>query len=399
MPRLSDLPVVQRNKLLMRPVQINDDVPWTSPPSSVARSRLALVTTAGLHHRRDAPFLKYDQTYRVIDSDAVESDLLQSQSSIGFDRGLRIRDVNVVFPIDRLRELSADGTIDGLTDKFYSLTGAQANSEKTAATIGAQLGPLLREQGADLVLITPTCPFCTHTAGALARVLETHGLSTVLLALVREFVEKVRPPRAVFVPFPFGAPVGMPNDREQQLAVLRTALSTFEAPSGPVLVDFEAELSTGQAGAPAVASAIERAQQPNVDTVDAATETSIMRRYYEQWLLEHGDKTAVGLSGIPVVRFRGIIRSFEAFVKNPDADIRERPESVSRPEFIRYCADDLKAMFLEGRIMMKPGETPDQANRWLWGESALGRLLVDVKDQMEQSSDESMRIAGYGIAR
>src|SRR5258708_27381382 len=210
MPRLSDLPEVQRNKLLMRPVPINDDIPWTPPPGSVAQCRLALVTTAGLHHRRDAPFLKYDQTYRVIDGDAVESDLLQSQSSIGFDRGLRMRDINVVFPIDWLRELAADGPVGALTDKFYSLTGAQANSEKTAETIGSQLGPLLKEQGADLVLITPTCPFCTHTASALARVLEALGLSTVVLALVREFVEKVRPPRAVYVPFPFGAPVAMP---------------------------------------------------------------------------------------------------------------------------------------------------------------------------------------------
>ena len=396
MPRLSDLPALQRNKLLMRPVPINDDVPWTPPPDSVARCRLALVTTAGLHHRRDAPFLKYDQTYRVIDGDAVESDLLQSQSSIGFDRGLRMRDINVVFPIDRLRELAADGTVGALTDKFYSLTGAQANSEKTAETVGSQLGPLLKQQGADLVLITPTCPFCTHTASALARVLEAQGLSTVVLALVREFVEKVRPPRAVYVPFPFGAPVGMPGDREQQLAVLRTALKTFEATSGPTLVDYEAALPPGHSAAPTVASAIERSQQP---AVDAATETSMMRRYYEQWLADHGDKTAVGLSGIPAVRFRGIIRSFEAFVKDPDADIRERPESVSRPEFIRYCSDDLKAMFLEGRMIMKPGETPEQANRWLWGETALGRLLVDVKDQMERSDDENMRAAGYGIAR
>ena len=396
MPRLGDLPEVQRNKLLMRPVPINDEVPWTPPPRSVAHSRLALVTTAGLHHRRDAPFLKYDQTHRVIDGDVVESDLLQSQSSIGFDRGLRMRDINVVFPIDRLRELAADGTIGGLTDEFYSLTGAQAHSERTAETIGARLGPQLKEHDADLVLITPTCPFCTHTASALARVLETYGLCTVLLALVREFVEKVRPPRAVFVPFPFGAPVGMPGDREQQLTVLRTALNTFDAPSGPVLVDFEAELPPGSAAAPTVASAIERGQP---SAVDAATETSMMRHYYERWLAEHGNKTAVGLSGIPAVRFRGVIRSFEAFVDNPDGDIWKRPESVSRPEFIRYCADDLKAMYLEGRIMMKPGETPEQANRWLWGETALGRLLVDVKDRMERSGDEGMRNAGYGIAR
>jgi D-proline reductase (dithiol) PrdB len=380
----------------MRPVPVNDDVPWTPPATPVSAGPLALVTTAGLHHRDDAPFVKYDQTYRVIDAGVAEQDLLQSQSSIGFDRSLRMRDVNVVFPIDRLRELTADQAIGALSGKFYSLVGAQDDSEQTAQTIGAQIGPLLRQQGVQFVLITPTCPFCTHTASALARVLEAQGLSTVILALVREFVVKVRPPRAVFVPFPFGAPCGMPGDRNQQLSVLRTALGTFEAKAGPVLIDFGGAAGAGYVSSPVQASEVGRAAEP---AMDAATETSMMRRYYEQWLQQHGGKTAVGLSRIPVTRFRGIIRFLEAFLSDPDADTRERPAEVPRAEFLRYCSDDLKAMYLEGRIAMKPAETPDQALRWLWGETALGTLLVGVKDHMAKSPDEDIRDAAFGIAR
>ena len=156
----------------MRPVPVNDDVPWTQPATPVSAGTLALVTTAGLHHRDDAPFVKYDQTYRVIDAGVSEQDLLQSQSSIGFDRSLRMRDVNVVFPVDRLRELAAGHDVGALSSQFYSLVGAQDNSEQTAQTVGAQIGPLLLQQGVQFVLITPTCPICTHTASALARVLE-----------------------------------------------------------------------------------------------------------------------------------------------------------------------------------------------------------------------------------
>jgi len=380
----------------MRPVPVNDDVPWTQPALPVSAGKLALVTTAGLHHRDDAPFVKYDQTYRVIDARVAERDLLQSQSSIGFDRSLRMRDINVVFPVDRLRELVADGAVGALSSKFYSLVGAQDDSEQTARAVGAQIGPLLRQQGAQFVLITPTCPFCTHTASALARVLEAQGLSTVMLALVREFVVKVRPPRAVFVPFPFGAPCGMPGDRDQQLSVLRTALRTFEADAGPVLVDFDGAAGSGYALSPVQASEAGRTAEPGMDV---ATETSMMRRYYEQWLEQHGGKTAVGLTRIPVTRFRGVIRFLEAFLTDPDADTRERPAGVSRAEFLRYCSDDLKAMYLEGRIAMKPAETPDQALRWLWGETALGALLVEVKDHMGKSPDESIRDAAFGIAR
>lgn len=397
MPRLAELDDVQRNRILMRPVPINDEVPWTTPATSLVQGTLALVTTAGLHHRTDEPFVKYDQTYRVIDADVSESDLLQSQSSIGFDRSLRMRDINVVFPIDRLREFVADHKIGALTTKFYSLVGAQDNSEKTAETIGGELGPLLKEQGANFVLITPTCPVCTHTASALARVLEAQGLSTVVLGLVREYLEKVRPPRAQFVPFPFGAPCGMPGERAQQVAVLESALRLFDEPAGPVLVDFEGEPGVGYTPAPLQASAVERTAGPDLD--DPATEASMMRRYYEKWLEQSGNKTAVGLSRVPVVRFRGIIRFFESLLENDGADTRERPAQMSRPDFIRYCSDDLKAMYLEGRIVMKPGETPADAARWLWGETALGKLLVDVRNQMAKSEDDAIRDAAFGIAR
>src|SRR5580693_1052060 len=303
----------------MRPVPVNDDVPWTQPATPVSAGTLALVTTAGLHHRDDAPFVKYDQTYRVIDAGVSEQDLLQSQSSIGFDRSLRMRDVNVVFPVDRLRELAAGHDVGALSSQFYSLVGAQDNSEQTAQTVGAQIGPLLLQQGVQFVLITPTCPFCTHTASALARVLEAQGLSTVILALVREFVVKVRPPRAIFVPFPFGAPCGLPGQRDQQMSVLRTALGTFEAEAGPVLIDFGGAAGAGYVSSPVQASEVDRAAEP---AMDVATETSMMRRYYEQWLQQHGGKTAVGLSRIPVTRFRGIIRFLEAFLSDPGADTR-----------------------------------------------------------------------------
>jgi D-proline reductase (dithiol) PrdB len=393
-PVLAELNQVQRNRILMRPVPISAGTPWTVPRRPLAQSTLALVTTSGLHHRGDAPFLKYDQTHRVIDADVAEADLLQSQSSIGFDRSLRMRDVNVVFPADRLRELVAEGAVGALTPHFYSLVGAQEDSEKTAETVGGRIGPLLLEQGAEAVLITPTCPVCTHTSGVLARVLEEQGLATVAISLVREYTEKVKPPRAVFVPFPFGAPCGLPGERAQQLSVVRTALATFTAPRGPVLVDFASAGNGGYSPGPVQASGTPRSDRTELD---AAAETSMMRRYHEQWVAEHG-KTAVGLTRIPVVRFRGIIRFLEAFAEG-DADMRERPDDVPLPDFVRYCCDDLKALYLEGRLVMNPAESADDAARWLWGETALGALLVGLKTRMEASDDPAVRGAAFGIAR
>lgn len=156
MPRLDHLPSAQRQSILTRPVEVNDDTPWAPLRRPLSESRLALVTTAGLHLRRDAPFGRDDHTYRVIPSHAEEHELLQSSSSIGFDRGLRMRDINVVFPIDRLRELVTSGEVGGLAPNFYSFVGAQKTPRRIASETAPEVAQRLNQEGADMVLLTPT---------------------------------------------------------------------------------------------------------------------------------------------------------------------------------------------------------------------------------------------------
>ena len=69
--------------------------------------------------------------------------------------------------------------------------------------------------------------------------LERFGIATVCVALVRSIAEKVRPPRALAVPFRFGAPLGEANDAAGQLAVMRVALALLgESGPPPVLRDY-----------------------------------------------------------------------------------------------------------------------------------------------------------------
>jgi hypothetical protein len=79
---------------------------------------------------------------------------------------------------------------------------------------------------------------CNQTVGLVAAELERHGIVTVALQLLRSVAEKVRPPRALCVPFPHGYPLDRPGDPERQRAVLRAALRVAALPGpGPVLVD------------------------------------------------------------------------------------------------------------------------------------------------------------------
>ena len=156
MPRLDRLPQISRNNLLTFPAQVNDTAPFVRPEKPLAGCRLAIVTTAGLHVRGDRPFTPGDQTYRVIPSDTPMADIVQSHTSIGFDRVAVMRDINISFPIDRLRELVARGELGALAPSFYSFMGAQREVARIERETGPEVARRLAGEGVDLALVTPT---------------------------------------------------------------------------------------------------------------------------------------------------------------------------------------------------------------------------------------------------
>ena len=158
MPRLEFLPELQRNVILTFPCQINDDAPWTISSAPLEARRVAIVTTSGLHLRRDAPFVSahaaQDVSFRVIPSDAPLGELLLSHPSISFDRSGIQQDLNVTFPADRLRELRDRGEIGSLATSHYSFHGAVRDVTALQQTTGAEVARRLREDRVDTVLVT-----------------------------------------------------------------------------------------------------------------------------------------------------------------------------------------------------------------------------------------------------
>ena len=77
----------------------------------------------------------------------------------------------------------------------------------------------------------------------VAAELERQGIATVVIQMLRLATKKVRPPRAICVPFRHGYPLDSPNDPAKQRAVLEAALSLLEDKSikPPAIVDFEPE--------------------------------------------------------------------------------------------------------------------------------------------------------------
>ena len=159
MPRLEALSEAQRKMLLNWPCPDNDDTPWTTMGKPLSESKVAMVTTCGIHLRKDAPFRSLkggDTSYGIIPRDSDPADIIQSHTSIGFDRTTSYRDINISFPVDRLEELVQSGYIGELSNNYYSYMGAINDVTGLMEDSGPEVATKLLSEEVDVVLLVPT---------------------------------------------------------------------------------------------------------------------------------------------------------------------------------------------------------------------------------------------------
>jgi D-proline reductase (dithiol) PrdB len=134
-------------------------VPWTRVARPVKASTIALVTTAGVHLASDPGFdmsdPEGDPSFRVIPSDVDPGRLTITHKY--YDHAAADRDINVVLPVARLRELAAEGRVGAVAPRMYSFMGhidgrhLATLIDETAPTVADRL----RADGADAVFLTP----------------------------------------------------------------------------------------------------------------------------------------------------------------------------------------------------------------------------------------------------
>ncbi|GAC1299677.1 MAG: hypothetical protein NVSMB27_39840 [Ktedonobacteraceae bacterium] len=76
---------------------------------------------------------------------------------------------------------------------------------------------------------------CHQSVGLIQRSIEYQGITTVSVSLLREITEKIRPQRALFVPYPLGYPLGAPYDNALQTRIMRAAFALLVRNDCPVL--------------------------------------------------------------------------------------------------------------------------------------------------------------------
>ncbi len=152
MARMNDLYEGLRDYILGLECITFETEPWVSGPP-LERRRVAIVSTAGLQRRGERPFAAEAADYRIIPGEASAGDIVMSHVSLGFDRTGFQQDLNVVFPIDRLKELAAEGRIGSVADFHYSVMGATSPDEMEPAA--HRLSALFKADAVDTVLLVP----------------------------------------------------------------------------------------------------------------------------------------------------------------------------------------------------------------------------------------------------
>ena len=214
---------------------------------------------------------------------------------------------------------------------------------------------------------------------ALSHFLETEGLATTGISLVREHTEAMAPPRALWVPFPLGRPLGVPGDPAFQHRVIAAALALLDRPKGPVLEDFPEPVPEDDASEPWSCPVRFARAAIGDDIADMArAELAGLATWHELARRRRG-RTAAGTSGLTVEQCMEVV--VDACEAGGTDDVRR----------LKAAVEDLKTHYVEA-VTVRPGSPPAGAfDAMLWNESALGRLLRHLAARGSDSDDAAMR--------
>lgn len=220
---------------------------------------------------------------------------------------------------------------------------------------------------------------------ALAHYLEEEGISTTVIALIRPHVEKARPPRALWVPFELGRPVGAPQRPGFQTDVIRAALALLHRNNGPVILEDYPHDEPEASDDPGWRAADLGGAKTILDEVAA------LKANYDKQVRATG-RTTVGVSGLS-------IETAAAFVARIDsADPMPNPRrDLAEVQMLRFAVDDLKAFYLEAVDVGGTRPSSRQLYDWLWNETLLGKRVRAMRRASIEHPDNKRRLAAWWL--
>lgn len=138
---------------------IVEGIPWMPSTKDLKKCKIALLTTAGVHLKSQPPFNMSDPdgdpTYREIPLNTPNSELMITHDY--YDHKDADKDINIVFPIDRLKEMQAVGEIKEIAEINYGMMGHidEQHIKTLINVIAPEVAKRLKANNVDAVLLTP----------------------------------------------------------------------------------------------------------------------------------------------------------------------------------------------------------------------------------------------------
>lgn len=208
----------------------NRRAPFTPARRALPMLNLALISSAGAYIDGTPPFdtssPSGDANFREIPIEVESSDLRFAVR--GYDGAAVHQDVNSQLPIERLLEFEKNGIIGQLNPVFWSFCGFNTDAMAVANELATRLVERARRYEVQAALLVPASRLCHQSIGLVARALEIAGIPTMTLAVDKEIVESVRPPRVALYNGEIGSVAGQPLFPEHQRRILDEALRLIE---------------------------------------------------------------------------------------------------------------------------------------------------------------------------
>lgn len=220
----------------------------------------------------------------------------------------------------------------------------------------------------------------------LGHFLEDEGLPTVQISLVREHTEAMRAPRALWVPFMLGRPLGVPDDPDFQKRVLRATLALLDAPSGPVLEDYAEEAPEVDVAEDGWVCPISFNRAEDVSLAERLRrEVQQYRTWYDLHVQRRG-RTSVGVSGLD-------LETLSAFlVDHAEGGSAESPSvEIGAARMLRLSVDDLKTFFFEAAEAQPGSASPRQLNEWFWTSTSAGEAIIKLWRRVKEMDDRDFK--------
>ena len=228
---------------------------------------------------------------------------------------------------------------------------------------------------------------------AVGHYLEEGGIPSASISLVREHSEAMGPPRALWVPFMLGRPLGAPNDPAFQRMVLRALLALFDADEGPVLQDFAHDAPGLEAAAQPDGAAcpvnFARPRPTAIVATDMATrlldEIDELRPWHDLSIRRRGG-TGMGLTGLGPDQVAAFLCAFAA-----DGVVDDFRPGQALAMSLKHACDDLRTYYEEAAAAQPGGLGATQAQDWFYLHTVAGQLLQAVRARGLAHADNAVR--------